>query len=89
MINSGVLPFVKHQWQFCALALVVTLSTVARAQVTVDAPVNNSLVNSPFYLRAEAPTCESQPTANMAYSIDSQSDVVFSGTQSLQTMVTV
>jgi hypothetical protein len=89
VVKSGVLSFVKHQRHFCIVALVAALSGTARAQLTVDAPANTSIVNSPFYLPADAPTCDSQPTASMASSIDSQNEVVFLGTQSLQTMVTV
>lgn len=61
MTKSGVLSFVKCQRHVCVVALVATFAGIADAQLKVDAAVNNSVVNSPFYLQSEAPTCQSQP----------------------------
>jgi hypothetical protein len=71
----------------CIAVLICATTSIANAQLSVAAPVNNSVVNSPVYLQATAPTCQSLPTASMAYSIDNQTDVIFSGAQSLQTTV--
>lgn len=57
----------------------------ASADVTVTAPANGAIVNSPFLLRAQASTCSSQPTASMAYSFDSDADTLFQGATSLDT----
>lgn len=89
MTGSGILSFMKRQRQFCIVALVLALSGTASAQLQIDAPNDHSVVNSPFYLHAEASTCESLPTRSMAYSIDSGNDVIFSNSQSLQTMITI
>ena len=89
MTKSGVISFVKRQRYVCVMTLVVAFAGTAGAQLMVNAPNNNSVVNSTFYLQAAAPSCESHPTTSMAYSIDSGNDVVFSGAQSLQTMVTI
>jgi hypothetical protein len=55
-----------------AVAMMAVLAGGATAQVTVDAPPDNPnlnlFVNAPFYLQAEAPTCQSQPVTTMAYS---------------------
>ena len=76
-----------RQRHICAVAVVAALAGTAGAQLTVQAPVNNSIVDSPFYLLADSSSCQSQPTASMAYSIDSGSDVVTIGARSLQTSV--
>lgn len=67
----------------------MALSSIAGAQVKIDAPLDHSNVNATFYLQAEASSCESLPVTSMAYSIDSGNDVVFSGTQLLQSTVPV
>jgi hypothetical protein len=68
-----------------ALATAI-LVPAASAGVSVSAPVA-SAVNSPFLLRAQATSCNSQATASMAYSLDSGSDIVFSGATSIDTDV--
>jgi hypothetical protein len=87
MGQTKYISVVKCNPGLCAVFFVSALAGTARAQLTVDAPINNSVVNSPLYLQAEAPSCQSGTTASMAYSIDSDSDVVFSGAKSLQTTV--
>jgi len=87
--KSRVLSFVKCRQHFCFAALVTTFLTTASAQVKTNAPVDHSNVNATFYLQAEAPACESLPTTAMAYSIDSGADVVFSGIQMVESMVSV
>lgn len=89
-------PFISL-WASCprvyAIALMAILSGGAAAQVTVDAPPDspnlNLFVNAPFYLQAEAPTCQSQPVTTMAYSIDNDSpDAYTVKATSLQALVT-
>lgn len=89
MGSARFISFVKSNRRLGAVFLVSALAGTAGAQLTVDAPINDSIVNSPLYLQAEAPSCDSQTTASMAYSIDSDSDVVFSGAKALQTTVTM
>ena len=89
MTKSGVLSFVKHPHRFCVVAIVVVLAGTAGAQIKVDAPTNNSVVNSPFYLQAKAPTCDSSSTTGMTYSIDSENDAPVQHVQALQAMVTI
>jgi hypothetical protein len=63
---------------------------MATAQITVDAPASNGpYVNSPFYLQAEAATCNGLPTTSMAWSYDSNKDNLFSGAKSISTMVSI
>lgn len=88
-MTAGILSLVKGKRRLCVVALVMAISGTAGAQLQVSAPNDNSVVSPTFYLQAEAPTCESLPTKSMAYSIDSGNDVVFSNSQSLQTMITV
>jgi hypothetical protein len=76
-----------RQRHVCVVAVVAVLTGTAGAQLSVHAPVNRSVVNSPFYLLAESAFCQSQPTASMAYSIDSGSDVVTTGARLLQTTI--
>jgi hypothetical protein len=65
-----------------------SLSTKAfAADITVSAPASGSIVASPFLLRASSSTCQTQPTASMAYSFDSGSDTIFSGATSINTNV--
>ncbi len=61
----------------------LALANVYAADITVNAPANNSIVNSPFLIDASSSTCQTQPTASMAYSFDSQTDHIFSGATSL------
>src|SRR5439155_1607850 len=68
-----------------ALATAI-LVPAASAGVSVLAPVA-SAVNSPFLLRAQATSCNSQPTASMAYSLDPGSDTVLSGATLIDTTV--
>lgn len=74
---------------FGVVLFALTLAGTASAQLRINAPNDNSIVNSTFYLQAEAPQCESLPTQNMAYSIDAGDDVPVPDVQSLQTMVTI
>src|ERR1035437_2307576 len=85
--KSEVLSFVMRQRHVCAVAVVAALAGTAGAQLSVHAPVNRSVVNSPFYLLAESASCQSQPTASMAYSVDSGSDVVTTRARLLQTTI--
>jgi hypothetical protein len=87
MARSEVLSFVKRQRQVWIVAIMAAFAGAAGAQVKVDAPANNSDVNSPFYLRADSPTCQSQPTATMTYPIDYEGDAPTQHVQSLQAEV--
>jgi hypothetical protein len=71
------------------LLLLAVLGRDASAQLTIAAPVDQAVVNSPFYLQAKAPSCHESPTASMAYSYDQNPDNIFSGSQSVSTMVTI
>lgn len=59
--------------------------------IEVDAPAVTSpgtIVNSPFYVQAEAPTCNSATTTSFGYSINSGGTTYVSGT-TIQTMLTL
>lgn len=76
-----------------ATAFALTLSPLsARAQgIEVDAPANTSpatIVNSPFYVQAEAPTCNSATTTSFGYSIDTNGTSYVSGT-TIQTLLSL
>ena len=63
-----------------ASAFVLALTVPALAGVTVNSPVNNTDVPSPFTLSASAATCSSQSVVSMGYSFDSSANAaVFSG----------
>jgi hypothetical protein len=70
-----------------ASPLVLTLAVPALAGVTVDAPVNNTDVSSPFTLSATASTCSSQSVSAIGYSFDSSSDTTAFNKQSIDTSV--
>src|SRR5271169_5974960 len=70
-----------------ACSLVLALTVPALAGVTVNSPVNNTSVPSPFTLSASAATCSSQSVVTMGYSFDSStSTTVFKG-QSIDTAI--
>jgi hypothetical protein len=60
------------------------LPFTARAQyITVDAPsgpAGGPVVNSPFYVQAEAPTCDGAHTSSFGYSVDTGGTTYVSGT---------
>jgi hypothetical protein len=63
-----------------ASSFVLALTVPALAGVTVNSPVNNTDVPSPFTLSASAATCSSQSVVSIGYSFDSSSNAaVFSG----------
>ncbi len=63
-----------------ASSFVLALTVPALAGVTVNSPVNNTDVPSPFTLSASAATCSSQSVVSMGYSFDSSANAaVFSG----------
>jgi hypothetical protein len=71
-------------------SLILTLAVPALAGVTVDSPVNNTDVSSPFTLSATASTCSSQNVSAMGYSLDSSSDTTaFNNKQSINTSISV
>lgn len=79
---------------FCTSAVVFSvifissISTQAyAADITVSAPASGSVVASPFLLHASSTTCQTQPTASMAYSFDSGSDTIFNPATSINTNV--
>ncbi len=55
------------------------------ADITVSAPASAAVVGSPFLLRANSTTCQTQPTASMAYSFDSGADTIFNPATSINT----
>lgn len=68
---------------FCSVA------SCLAADVNVTVPSSGSVVNSPFLLQANSSSCKTQPTSGMAWSVDSQSDHQFSGSQSINTSVSM
>jgi hypothetical protein len=68
-------------------SLLLTLSLPALASVTVNNPVNNSEVVSPFSLSAIAESCSSQAVSAIGYSIDNGSDVTIVDGTSLEVSV--
>jgi hypothetical protein len=73
-----------------SVIFISSISTKAFADVTVLAPASSAGVGvgSPFLLQAGAATCQTQPTASMAYSFDSNTDNILSGATSINQMVT-
>ncbi len=69
----------------CSGAL--TLSLSAFAGVTVNSPVNNTEISSPFTLSASASTCSSQNVISMGYSFDSSSDTTVVNKDSIDASV--
>ncbi len=70
-----------------ATSFVLAFTVPALAGVTVNSPVNNTNVPSPFTLSATSATCSSQSVVTMGYSFDSStSTTVFKG-QSINTAV--
>jgi len=57
-----------------ASLLLITAAVPALAGVTINSPVNNTEVTSPFNLSANASTCSSKDVVTMGYSFDSSSD---------------
>lgn len=72
----------------CAVLLSICITTVS-AQVTVSAPIDGSVVNSPVLLQAQSSSCSSQATGSMAYSIDDGVDTIFNPATSINTNVTM
>jgi hypothetical protein len=70
-----------------AASLVMTLTVPALAGVTVNNPVSNAGVTSPFPLSATAVTCSSQNVTAMGYSFDSSSDTTVVQGSSVETAV--
>jgi hypothetical protein len=76
--------------RYCAGLLVLLSGIAAWGQITVDAPLSPpstpATVNTPFYLQAQAPTCNSAATTSFGYSIDTGATTYVSGT-TIQTML--
>jgi hypothetical protein len=66
---------------------VFALSIPAFAGVTVNSPVNNTDVSSPFTLSASAATCSNESVVSMGYSFDSSSNTTVVKAQSIDTSV--
>ncbi len=73
----------------CVLLIVVAATHAARAQVSVAAPINGAVVNSPVYLQAQSSSCSSQTTGSMAYSVDDGTDTVFGSATAISANVTM
>lgn len=68
----------------------LALSLPAFAGVTVNSPVNNSDISSPFTLSADASTCSSQNVSSIGYSFDSSSDTtVYNSKQSIDASIDI
>jgi len=67
--------------------ILATVSVPAFASVTVNNPAGGAQVASPFALAAYAPTCSSQVTAAMGYSLDNSSDTTIVKGTSVQASV--
>jgi hypothetical protein len=67
----------------------LALSLPAFAGVTVNSPVNDSDVSSPFTLSADASTCSSRNVDAMGYSFDSSSDTTVFNKQSIDSSIDV
>ena len=68
----------------------LALSLPAFAGVTVNSPVNNTDVSSPFTLSADASTCSSRNVDAMGYSFDSSSDsTIYNNKQSINASIEV
>src|SRR5690348_15180388 len=67
------------------LSGIVAIVPTAAADVTVSAPASGATVNTSFTLTAQAPSCQGQSTASMAYSFDDQTDTFFQGATSINT----
>lgn len=77
--------------RYCAGLLVLLSGIAAWGQITVDAPLSPAstpaIVNAPFYLEAQAPTCNAAPTTSFGYSIDSGATTYVSSGTTIQTML--
>jgi hypothetical protein len=71
------------------LFVVFALTNSYATDITVAAPASPSVVNSPLLLQAQSSSCSAQPTASMAYSVDSGTDTVFSGATSIKTNISI
>ncbi len=76
---------------FAVIFSIIVISSISTkayaADITVSAPASGSVVASPFLLQASSASCQTQPTASMAYSFDSGSDTIFQGATSINTNV--
>lgn len=72
-----------------ALMLVTNAIHIAHAQVSVAAPINGAVVNSPVYLQAQSSSCSSQTTGSMAYSVDDGTDTIFDPATSISANVSM
>ena len=70
-----------------AVLMSLTPAKAFAADISVAAPTSGAVVNSPFVLQASSSSCKTQPTASMAYSLDTGGDTVFNGGTSINTNV--
>jgi hypothetical protein len=70
-----------------AASIALTLTIPALAGVTVNSPVNDTDVSSPFTLSAIAATCASQNVVSMGYSFDSSADTMVYYQQSIDASI--
>jgi len=68
-------------------SITFTLAIPAMAGVTVNTPVNDTDVSSPFTLSALASTCASKNVVSMGYSFDSSTDTTIYNKQSIDASV--
>jgi hypothetical protein len=69
------------------LSFVTALAVPALAGVTVNSPVNNNGVGSPFTLSASSASCSSQNVSAMGYSFDSSANTTVIGGTSIETAI--
>lgn len=77
----------KMQFLTLACPAVLTFSVPAFAGVTVNSPVNDTDVSSPFTLSATAVTCSNVSVVSMGYSFDSSSDTTIIQGQTINASV--
>ncbi|HEX4008216.1 MAG TPA: hypothetical protein VHX60_18725 [Acidobacteriaceae bacterium] len=89
------LPRFRSRNVLLILATGIALTTISLpawgADFSIDAPADTSpatIVNSPFYVQAEAPTCNSATTTSLGYSVDTGGTTYVSGT-TIETTLTL
>lgn len=70
----------KRFFLYITAVLLSLFAVPAFATITVTSPSNGATVASPFVVSASSTVCQGVPTKSMAYSLDSQTDNVKTGT---------
>ena len=78
-----------NQGAVCVTDVAITVTAAAASGgVTVSSPGNGASVPSPFTLTAQAPTCSSQTTSAMGYSLDNSSNTTIVDSKSVSVSIT-